>query len=150
MFGFRSQADGVAEFFNILYKYWDKPLQELHQKSMAKKAAAGSEVVLIEIEDDDGDCVTMDKMEAQSLQDALQGIDVDGYELPDEINAPENAKGDASLTDEPLKEKKDEAVEKENQVKGGPQKEETKETEAKTTEELRRERIAKIQQLVYS
>ena len=94
------QAAGVSEFYDIIFKHWDAQLKELHAKRLEKARLASEkqkenresykhEVIQI-ADDDDGD---LENLEQKSLQQALDGVIVEGIinvddEEPNVVRAP--------------------------------------------------------------
>ena len=93
------QAAGVSEFYDIIFKHWDLQLKDLHAKRlekarvMAEKQKENRESYqneVIQILDDD---VDLEHLEKESLQQAMDGVIVEGIiniddEEPNIVKAP--------------------------------------------------------------
>ena len=78
-----SQDEAVGDFYDVMFRHWEKQLHELHAARQARRSEAPSpELVII---DDDGDGDKMAELEKQSLAAAEKGIIVDGYEKVDDL-----------------------------------------------------------------
>lgn len=92
------KADGVAAYYEVMFRHWDAQLKDLHAQRVARKEAAesldptSSEILIID--DDDGDSNAILELEEKSLINAHKGIItiVDGSgdaTLDDILPAPE-------------------------------------------------------------
>ena len=71
-----SKAEGVQAFYDVLFNHWEKPLKELHASRVKK---AEDRVPVIEIPDDDQrPGLSLEELEAKSLEHAEKGIIIDG------------------------------------------------------------------------
>lgn len=80
------KAAGVGEYYEILYKHWDAPLEALEAQRAERASKGQSKSEVIEIEDDDG--ADLVALENQSLEQARNGIVVPGVVVIN-IDAPE-------------------------------------------------------------
>ena len=90
------KADGVAAYYDVMFRHWEQQLKDLHAQRVARKEAAvdptSSEILIID--DDDGDSNEILELEEKSLIEAQKGIItiVDGSgdaTLDDILPAPE-------------------------------------------------------------
>ena len=89
------EADGVAAYYEVMFRHWEVQLQELHAQRVARKEAALQETAEatttpeLVIIDDDGDSDAILALETKSLIEAQKGIihivDGDGDGTLDEI-----------------------------------------------------------------
>lgn len=102
------KADGVAAYYDVMFRHWEQQLKDLHAQRVARKEAAvdptSSEILIID--DDDGDSNQILELEEKSLIEAQKGIItiVDGSgdaTLDDILPAPEgpSAAADESVDD---------------------------------------------------
>lgn len=84
----------MQNFYDVLYKHWEKALKELRAVKKAQDSSAGKgEVEVIEIPDDDlPEGGSIEELEAKSLEDAEKGIVIyggitdDGYSAWDPVD----------------------------------------------------------------
>ena len=85
-----SKAAGVESFYQIIYQHWEAPLKELHLARLASAKSKGSGDLsdgLVVIPDDDDN---LESLESKSLEQAMQGIIVEGViVLDDGYDSPE-------------------------------------------------------------